>query len=393
MAVTLQPKGRRMTRTLRCTTSALAFAVLGAVALTACSSAVVSASSAPSHTASTVWLCRPGAASDPCTTSLHATVVAANGQRTVEDVAAASHTPFDCFYVYPTVSTQETTNANLKVQAAELNVAKIQAAPFSQVCHVWAPMYRQVTLAGLFRGGSGSTLVAYKSVLAGWTDYLHHHNDGRPIVFLGHSQGAAMLIRLLEHQVDANPSLRSRVVAAIILGGNVAVPDGKVVGATFSHLPLCTSASQFGCVIAYSTFPSQPPADSLFGRPGQGVSLQSGQTQSAGLQVACVNPAAIGGGTASLLPWFRTGSETPPPPALTTPWVTYPDLYTASCESSGGATWLQVTDVGASGDDRPVVTETLGPTWGYHLYDVNLATQNLVEDVQSEELAYTAAHH
>jgi Protein of unknown function (DUF3089) len=381
-----------VTRTVRYATTMVAFAALSALALIACSSAAVRASDAPSHAASTVWLCRPGAVSDPCATSLDTTVVAANGQRTVEDVAAGSPTRFDCFYVYPTVSAQQTTNASLKVQAAEISVAKIQAAPFSQVCHVWAPMYRQVTVAGLFRAGSGATLVAYKSLLAGWTDYLHHHNDGRPIVFLGHSQGAAMLIRLLEHQVDETRSLRSRVVAAIILGGNVAVPDGQVVGATFSHLSLCTSASQFGCVIAYSTFPGQPPADSLFGRPGQGVSLQSGQTQSAGLQVACVNPADIGGGTAPLLPWFRTGSETPQPPALTTPWVTYPDLYTASCESSGGATWLQVTDVAASGDDRPVVTETLGPSWGYHLYDVNLATQNLVEDVQGEERAYTAAH-
>ena len=255
-------------------------------------------------------------------------------------------------------------------------------------------MYRQRTVASLFRAGSAPDLVAYKSLLAGWTDYLAHDNHGRPIVFLGHSQGAAVLIRLLEHHVDAIPSVRPRWSSAILLGGNVAVPDGRgSSGATFAHLPLCTSASQFGCVIAYSTFPSQPPADSLFGRPGQGVSLQSGQTASAGVQVACVNPAAIGGATGALLPWFRTGPETPPPPALTTPWVTYPDLYTASCESAGGASWLQVTSLAGPGDDRPVATETLGPEWGFHLDDANLATQNLVDDVRGEEHAYTAAHH
>jgi hypothetical protein len=38
------------------------------------------------------------------------------------------------------------------------------------------------------------------------------------------------------------------------------------------------------------------------------------------------------------------------------------------------------------------VTEVLGPTWGFHIEDVNLATQNLVDDVHQEELAYTAAH-
>jgi hypothetical protein len=388
-----QAKDGAMTRTLRRASTALAAFAIGAAVLAACGGNPASANSAAQRAARTVWLCRPGTTADPCTTSLDTTVVQANGQRAVKDTTAARRSAFDCFYVYPTVSTQLTDNANLKVQAAELVVAKIQAAPFSQVCHVWAPMYRQRTVASLFRAGSAPDLVAYKSLLAGWTDYLRHDDRGRPIVFLGHSQGAAMLIRLLEHQVDTIPSVRSRVVAAILLGGNVAVPDGGVVGATFAHLPLCTSASQFGCVIAYSSFPSQPPADSLFGRPGQGVSQQSGQTVSAGVQVACVNPAAIGGSAGALLPWFRTGSETPPPPALTTPWVSYPRLYTASCESAGGASWLQVTGLAGPGDDRPMVTETLGPEWGFHLDDVNLATQNLVDDVRSEEHAYTAAHH
>jgi hypothetical protein len=52
-----------------------------------------------------------------------------------------------------------------------------------------------------------------------------------------------------------------------------------------------------------------------------------------------------------------------------------------------------VNDVGPSGDTRPVVTEALGPNWGYHLDDINLATGNLVADVRTEEAAYTASHH
>ena len=139
--------------------------------------------------------------------------------------------------------------------------------------------------------------MAYQSLLAGWSDYLEHDNDGRPVIFIGHSQGAAMLIRLLSGQIDTNPKLRSRMVSAIIAGGNVQVPTGRTVGATFQQIPLCPPAGQAGCVIAYSTFPGQPPADSIFGRPGQGVSLQSGQTPRAGFQVACVNPAALAGGT------------------------------------------------------------------------------------------------
>ena len=138
-------------------------------------------------------------------------------------------------------------------------------------------------------------------------------------------------------------------------------------------------------MIAYSSFPGRPPASSLFGRPGQGVSLQSGQTDKAGLAVACVNPSALGGGTGLLEPYFRLAV---PAGGVMTPWAAFPHLYSARCESAGGATWLQVSDIGAPGDLRPVVHETLGPDWGYHLYDVNLALGNLVADVAAEEAAY-----
>ena len=77
------------------------------------------------------------------------TVIAANGSRTTQKATAAANTKFDCFYVYPTVSSETSTNADLRVQPAEQDVAEAQASRFSQVCRVWAPMYRQETLAAL----------------------------------------------------------------------------------------------------------------------------------------------------------------------------------------------------------------------------------------------------
>jgi pimeloyl-ACP methyl ester carboxylesterase len=373
----------------------LVWVVLAPVLLAACggsSGGSGQASGTPqADAAGTVWLCQPGVTPDPCLRNLDVTSVPASGSRTVEDVSAAANSKFDCFYIYPTVSTQATKNSTLAVQPAETDAAIDQASPFSQVCRVWAPMYRQRTLVSLLKGLGGdpsADLVAYRSVLAGWTDYLAHFNDGRPVIFIGHSQGAAMLIRLLAARIDPSSSLRRQMVAAILLGGNVAVPVGKQVGATFKHLALCTSSTEVGCVIAFSSFPSEPPIDSLFGRPGQGVSLQSGQTRRAGVKVACVNPAAIGGATHTLDPVFRTSTMPPLPPAVATKWVTFPDLYTSTCRYAGGASWLQVTDIAAAGDLRPVVTETIGAEWGYHGYDVNLALGDLVNDVRGEERAY-----
>jgi hypothetical protein len=229
--------------------------------------------------------------------------------------------------------------------------------------------------------------VAYASLLSGWNDYLAHYNDGRPIIFIGHSQGAAMLIRLLHNVIDPSPSLRHRMVSAIILGGNVQVPTGKNVGGSFKHIPTCSSARQVGCVIAYSSFASKPPPGTLFGRPGQGVSLQSQQTTSKGQPVACTNPVNFGKSPGALLPYFLTVTSKTPGVNVTTPWVTYPGLYTAQCKTSGGTTWLQINVKKSPGDPRPTVTATLGPDWGLHLSDVNLALGNLVHDVSLEEAA------
>ncbi len=336
---------------------------------------------------STVWLCRPGQSADPCTASLATTVISGSGARSGFDATPSRSTRFDCFYIYPTVSLEPAVNADLQVQPAEQLVAQAQASRFSTLCRVWAPMYRQETLAALLTGDAATIVragnVAYASLLAAWRDYLAHDNDGRPIIFLGHSQGAAMLIRLLSSQFDANATLRRRLVSAIILGGNVTVASGRTSGGSFRNIPACTSAGQTGCAIAYSAFPSQPPATSLFGIPGQGVSIQSGQTATKGVEVLCVNPAALGGGSGALQPYF--------PAAGSTPWVEFPGLYTASCKHSGDATWLAVNDIGASSDRRPRVTETAGPDWGYHREDVNLALGNLLTDVAAQERAYQRA--
>jgi hypothetical protein len=351
----------------------------------------VAAAPGATDAAGVTWLCRPGLAGDPCLYPEGATSVAADGTRTVLASKAATASAFDCFYVYPTVTASApTANTATAVTAAIEAAAVTQASRFSHVCRVWAPTYRQRTSASLARGlgrDPAADLISYDSLLAGWKDYLAHDNDGRPIIFIGHSQGAANVIRLLRTQVDDNPALRGRMVSAIILGGNVQVPTGKTVGGTFSHIPACTRASQTGCVIAYSSFSTMPPVDSLFGRPGQGVSLQSGQKAKRGQQVLCTNPAALGSkATAALTPYFlspaRAGAE---------PWVTYPGLYTGTCENRDGATWLQIK--ARAGDSRPKVKPTLGPTWGLHLDDVNLALGNLVNIVKAEETAYSAHHH
>jgi hypothetical protein len=349
---------------------------------------------APSNT---VWLCRPGLADNPCESDLTARVVSVDGTSTTEAAAPAEDPAIDCFYVYPTVSGQQTENATLDIDPEERAVAIHQAARFSQVCKVYAPMYRQLTLKAI--GGEvtlGARDVAYADVLSAWQDYLAHYNNGRGVVFIGHSQGTMMLTRLIASEIDPDPNVRRLLVSALLIGGNVTVAAGQDVGGDFQNIPACRSADQTGCVVAYSSFNEPPPPDASFGRVGVGPS--SGRPITGDLEVLCVNPASLSGGTGPLEPYF---SSTPLPGALgelvgtarvadvPTAWVAYPELYTAHCESSGGANWLQVDTTNIPGDQRPVVSQTLGPTWGLHLADISIALGNLVDLVRQQTAAYT----
>jgi len=387
-------KNRYRTSRTALAAPALAVAVLVATVLASAGLAgCASSHAAPPDAAGTVWLCLPGMSNDPCTQSQATTVDTATGSTSTVTPTPSTSSPFDCFYVYGTVSAESSVNADLRRQAAEIDAAIAGASPFSPLCRVYAPIYRQVTVSDLEAHpdldlGPAETVTAYDSIKSGFEDFLIHYSDGRPFIVIGDSQGAAMLDMLLARIVDGDAALRARLVAAIILGGNVEVPPGELAGGTFKYIPLCSQAGQDGCAIAYSSFPSVPPANSLFGRPGQGVSLQSGQTQKSGLQVACVNPAALSsGGSAALDSVFPTEGK------ISTPWVAFPGRYAARCEETDGASWLDVTPTGGSGDTRPQpATENLGPLYGYHVWDLPLAQGNLITDVAAAEHTWTAAH-
>jgi hypothetical protein len=335
-------------------------------------------------------------ADDPCLSPLTSTAVRPSGARRVERARPAANPPVDCFYVYPTVSGQPTINANLQVGLRERLVATAQVSRFSQVCRVYAPVYPQITLAALehpSRITRADALRAYDGVLAAFHDYLSHYNHGRGIVFIGHSQGAAVLIRLLQREVDADPTLRRHLVSALLLGGNVTVAKGRRVGGSFAHIPSCASRRESGCVVAFSSFTSRPPANSQFGRTTSdaGVRLLAPPpSRASALQILCVNPGSPRGGASRLLPYIPTlvltfGGSTL---GVTTPWVSFSGGYTGRCESSGNAAWLQITHDQAGVDRRPDLTALQRPILGLHVLDVNIALGDLVSLVRDEAAAY-----
>ena len=61
-------------------------------------------------------------------------------------------------------------------------------------------------------------------------------------------------------------------------------------------------------------------------------------------------------------------------------------------QQSGGASGLNVSKATGPADHRPTVTEKGGPAYGYHVWDLSLAQDNLVSDVAAAEITWTHDH-
>jgi hypothetical protein len=354
------------------------------------STEVSSTAAVPSSAPTVVWLCRPGLTDNPCEQDLTATAVSADGSTAVQSPAPAPAVdpPIDCFYIYPTVSTQTTANSDLTIEEPETRAARAQASPFSPVCRVYAPMYRSLTRSAVnnletVTEEQGS--IAYESLAAAFHEYMAKDNQGRGIVFIGHSQGAWMTIALLKREFDDNPAMRKQLVSAIAVGGNLAVRTGRLAGGDLANIPGCSASDQTGCVIAYSTFSSEPSPYAWFGRVDNRINPIIRLDSSGDLQVLCTNPTGLGGGSGILEPYILTeeldfqgiGRQT----GIETPWVTYPQMYSAECASANGTTWLKVGLVNGDEEERPVIPQANGWSYGLHSVDIAIALGNLVDIV------------
>ncbi len=228
-------------------------------------------------------------------------------------------------------------------------------------------------------------------------------------MLIGHSQGSYHLIRLLAQDIEPDAALRYRLVSALLLGAPVSVPRGQDVGGSFQHVPLCRAADQTGCAVSYSAFaagvPLPEPGDSpAFGRVPAAAPGQPEQ------HAACVNPAALTGGQATLHPYFTAKRTFPILTAVQrrlAPWtdgaaidtlfVTLPDFVTGECAERGGVSFLEVRVTPHPGSPR---TTELGGTvnvagrdlraWGLHLIDIDLAQGDLIGLVRTQTAAWLA---
>ncbi|HEU5481879.1 MAG TPA: DUF3089 domain-containing protein [Sphingomicrobium sp.] len=337
------------------------------------------------------WLCLPGRR-DVCSTPLPTTALTVGGYGSTGLSKVAKDPPVDCFYVYPTVSSDEGLNSDLAVKE-EIGAAQSQFARYASVCRPFAPIYRQMTLGAVAAAATGADLrqegeLAFSDVSRAWKVYFTKYNKGRPFVLVGHSQGSLMLQELIKREIEGKPVAR-QMVRAVIPGYNVYVPQGKRVGGTFKATPLCSSGSERGCVMTWVSFREKnvPPQGAIFG-----------YAPSPGMTVACTNPVRPGSTAWEVLDSYfyarstlpvpggpiRWSTEGPPP----TPYVRAQGLVAARCVNGGQRGYLSVRTIESPGGKR---TNRIGgevgvlgmfiPGWGMHLADMSIAQGDVIRTI------------
>lgn len=326
------------------------------------------------------WVCYPGSET-ACTTGLNALVQFADGTTQAQPFTPAANPVIDCFYVYPTVSEEQTEYADLTDSPIIQATAREQVGRLSSRCRVFAPIYRQVTNYGLNHGGSesaGTDDPPMDDVQAAWAYYLQHDNNGRGVVIIGHSQGTILLQRLIAQSIDGTAT-QALLVSAFLAGDpSLAVPAGGVVGGTFAHIPTCTTAAQIGCVYVWASYlagdTSAPP---IFGG-----------ARGDGFASACASPAAPGGGSA-MLKFYYAGAN---PPA----WVEAIGQLTGECQmDSFGANTLVVTVLPTQFANQLTATlkaAEVAPGWGVHPLDISLLQGNMLDVLDAEIATWQAQH-
>jgi hypothetical protein len=292
-----------------------------------------------------LWLCRPDIENDRCDQAdLTFTEIRPDGSKVTGDIVESPDAEADCFYIHHTVYfADEPGNRETLVPHPEEVIGAVfrNGAHYRGVCRVFAPMYHQMSqityrVHAFDWQDSEFFQTAYSDVSDAFDYYLRHYNEGRGIVLIGHSQGSHTLTKLLQDKFENDEALRDRLVSAVLMGATsyVQVPEGELVGGTFTNIPLCTSATETGCVITFDA--AYPESGVLIGAAAPTPSMIR----------ACVNPATFDGslGTLAALMYPRTyESLIPFPDGVDTEWVRYPKVYTAQCsgeEVDWCDTWL-----------------------------------------------------
>jgi hypothetical protein len=195
------------------------------------------------------------------------------------------------------------------------------AAPFAVMGNIYAPKYRQASLYSQFslhEDAREAREYPYRDVEAAFKAFLKNRDGGKGF---GLEQGGLLAERLLIDAINADPAVRTELIAAYLI--ETPVPVELTTGAT----PACSRREQSGCLISYLSVDFYRPDTALtilqrsvqwqWSAPGSPRLIPIN-----GAPVVCVNPLMgaqtdePGDARLSLGAANATGLEWPTQPAL-----------------------------------------------------------------------------
>lgn len=309
--------------------------------------------------------------------------------------APAADKPVDLFIVCPTVSmgsdgaaTMELANADDR--ASFVGALNMELGIYSDVCRVFAPLYRQATLA-MYEASADELAAAidfaYADVAAAFEHYLAEEAE-RPFVLAGFSQGSEHVIRLIKDylgdasgqadeqnghgdersenggsdNVSTHGALSARLVAAYAIGWRLTEEEC----AEHPWLKAAQAADDTGVVV---TFNSEDPE------------VEGSIIVPSGTRTLAINP----------LSWSASSEEAPAELNLGACFTDYsgavveevPEFCGAYLDAERGT--LKV--VGVDPADYPP-SLSIFDEGVYHLYDYQFFYRNLQENVATRVEAY-----
>jgi hypothetical protein len=335
-----------------------------------------------------LWTCRPDIENDYCDTAdMSTTEIQPDGTMVVlDEVTSNPNAGADCFVVYPSVNySSEPGNTETLIPPPDevVQVTYWMAAAYRGVCRLFLPLYHQmseITYTAFLNEWEGTEYFqrAYDDIVEAFDYYMRRFNGGRGIVFIGHSQGSHMLTKLMEDRFDDDEALRGQLVSAVLMGpGNrVQVLEGEDRGGSFDNIPLCTSAKQTGCAIAFDASAAGVP-----------TVYEAGVSYPPPSARACVNPAKIDGGSGTLagFTYPRSSWSLGPyfPEGVDTEWVRYSKLYTSWCAGADQRHVLLVDVASDYAGEVPLTPE--------ELQDIAVASGHTLLNLHPHERYLTSA--
>lgn len=164
----------------------------------------------------------------------------------------------DVFYLLPTTYTPDSPQEeyadinNVKMRRRGANHWQIVADVFAG-CNIFVPHYRQANALKILNqplAKQDALLRAapLQDVTAALDYYFERHNNGRPFILAGYSQGSALLRYVLAEYMREHPQYYKRMVAAYLIGYGV---DSDYLRQN-THLRFAKAADDFGVIVSYN---------------------------------------------------------------------------------------------------------------------------------------------